>query len=175
MNNEPAVNNIEDVNVRSVLADKDLITEVDNISSRLEQTQKDLDVERKARVNVDRMLTKLKLGAITLLSAGIASWLWYLFIEPSFNPFKTETGLWILGCLALLVWVIFALRAKITTVRALLIGFLAIMLIFISAAIFKHFSNGLILGILIGAIVATVFAEIALLKTSWLDFKIMLK
>ena len=165
----------EDVNVRSILADKDLTTEVDIISSRLEQTQKDLDVERKARVNAERILSKLKVGTITVLFAGITSWLWYLFIAPTFTPFKAETGLWILGCVGLAAWAILSLRAKISTVRALLLGFLAMMLIFISAAIFKHYADGLLLGILIGAIIATLFAEIALLKTSWLDFKIMMK
>ena len=112
----------EGVNARATFTDKDLITEADNVSSQLNQTRKDLDVERKARVQAERMLTKLKLGIGTMVLASFTSWLAYFLIKPSFNPFKMESGVLILGCVGLVAWVYFSTRAKTTTLRVLFLG-----------------------------------------------------
>ncbi len=84
-------------------------------------------------------------------------------------------GIWIFGCAVLIAWGVLSLRAKMVTPRTLALGFLVAIMIFLVELLVNYWANTPILGILVTIMVAVVGAEVALIKSSWLDFRIMLR
>jgi hypothetical protein len=141
----------------------------------MKRSREDLESEREARKRAERIIAKLKLLSITLTTSVVTAWVGYYLIKPTFRPFEAETGIWIFDCTALMAWIILSLRAKVITFRALLLVFLPVLMVFLVALLIRHSSNVTVLGILGTVLVAIVGVAITLIKSSWLDFRIMLR
>jgi hypothetical protein len=105
----------------------------------------------------------------------LTAWVSYYLIKPIFRPFEAETVIWILGCAALFAWIILSFRAKVITLRVLCLGLLLVLMVFLPALFIRNWNNLAILSILGTVLVAIVGAVITLIKSSWLDFRIMLR
>jgi len=172
---EAVIKAFEGVEEKAKLVDKDVISEIESIRGQMKRSQEDLESEREARKRAERIIAKLKLLSILVTTSVATAWLGYYLIKPVFRPFEGETGIWILGCAALIAWITLSLRAKVITFRSLLLGLLPVIMVFLAALFLRHWNNIAILGILGTVLVAIVGVAITLIKSSWLDFRIMLR
>jgi len=179
---EVVIKALEGVKDKVELANKALIDELKQRAESEKTLQESLSDEREARERAEReleekeqLLRRIKLGVGLLIPTTIVSLAGYLLTSPQFYPISANAAVWIIGSLYLCSWIVFSVSRKAITPRCIICTFLVGPLILMIPLLLIHSDKPQVLGILIMIFLSIVGYLVYLLKTSWLDIRLMLR
>lgn len=174
---------VDEAIIKAIESAKDQI-ELDNkaLITELRKNRDGLTKEVAARESAEerlrkkeQLLRRIKLGVILPIPAGLISFVAYMLTSPQFHTISINTAFWMIGILYLCWWIWFSVSRTTITPRCMVCTFLVSPLVLMVPLFFIHSGNMRTLPILVGVFVAVLGYLVYLLKTSWLDIRIMLR
>ena len=179
---EAVIQAFEGVREKMEGEDQVLIEEIERRAASEQVLSKELTKERNAREkaekrleNLERFLRRIGLTAILLALAAGASYLAYRLISPEFSGINLNVVFWIVGNLYLLLWVIFSVIYKLITPRIIAGTYLLGATVFTIPLFWVYSKNTGELIATVMFLLAIVTLETYLIKTSWLDIRILFR
>jgi len=165
---------------KAELADKDLAAALKLMEGRQQELKGDLEQERTGRKRAEKELEKWKqrlrqmiLAIILLVPAASIAYVAYVLTTPQFWPFTVSAAIWMIASTYLCVWLCLSVRNRNTTPRTLACTFLIAPIIFMVPLFGIHWGNIGASAILVMILMSILSLEVYLIKTSWLDVRIM--
>jgi len=166
------------------LADKELMKGIEDGVKREKELERRLKKERRAREKAEKELRRTNqmiriarqiiFTSILLVPAALATWAGYTVTKPQLFPISMGGVAWIIGSAYLCLWIWLSIRRTRTTPRSIAGTFLGGPIILMLPLFRIYAGNVGALGIIVTVFVSILGLGGYLVKSSWLDVRIMI-